>query len=212
MVSGLHWCKNEPRAVGNARLTGKILCRKHNSDLSGLDYSVKQSFDTLDEAWRLYGARSGRTNRSWTQRTFKVDGVLLERWFLKTLINLSHGDQWAIGEGTHEAGMPNDELVRIAFGRSVFREKAGLYLASYDGQQEVRVYPGLSCIPKTIGNNLMAGLFTFAGLNFFLSLMLSHLQEDKGARLIYHLPRLQFGTHDDKGRPVKSHRVDIVWQ
>ena len=150
-MSGLHWCKDGPKPIGNAALTGKILCQKHNSELSELDYGVKRSFDTLSEAWRLYDVRRKIINRRWTQKTFTVDGALLERWFLKTLINLSHGGQWIVGEGTHAAGMPNEELVEIAFGRAAFREKAGLYIAAYDGVQEVLVYPGLSWTPKPSG-------------------------------------------------------------
>src|ERR1700744_5970980 len=74
MVSGLPWCKDEPKPLGNAALTGKILCQKHNSELSELDYNVKQSFDTLSESWRLYDARSKIINRHWTRKTFTIDG------------------------------------------------------------------------------------------------------------------------------------------
>jgi hypothetical protein len=210
-VSGFPWCKDEPKFVGNAALVGNILCEKHNSELSELDSSAKRSFDILNESWRLYGIRSKIINRRWPQKTFIIDGVLLERWFVKTFINLNHGGPWIIGEGSHAAGMPNDELVRIAFGRAAFREKAGLYTAFYDGEQEVLVYPGLSLTTKTIGNNVMAGMFLLAGMPFFLSLIQKDLHEDQGACLFHHLKHFQYSTHDDKRRPVKSHRVDIVW-
>lgn len=131
--------QDEAKPVGNAALTAKILCQKHNTELSELDYSIKQSFDTLNEAWELYDARRKIISRRWTQRTFTIDGALLELWFLKTFINISHGGQWVVGAGTHDAGIPNDELVQITFGRAAFREKAGLYMASYYGEKEVAV-------------------------------------------------------------------------
>jgi len=87
-VSGFPWCKDEPKFVGNAALVGNILCEKHNSELSELDSSAKRSFDILNESWRLYGIRSKIINRRWPQKTFIIDGVLLERWFVKTFINL----------------------------------------------------------------------------------------------------------------------------
>jgi hypothetical protein len=210
-VSGLHWCKDGPKTVGLAALTGKILCQKHNSELSELDTTVKQAFETFDESMQLFQARSKLQRRRWTIKTFNIDGALLERWFLKTLINLSHGGQWIIGEGSHAAGLPNDELVRIAFGKATFREKAGLYTAAQDGEQ-VTLRQGLSLTPKTIGNNLLAGLFSLCGYRFFLSLLPEELKEHQGSHLMYRDVHHWYAPRDDKGRPVRSHRLDITWR
>ena len=78
-VSGLHWCKDGPKTVGLAALTGKILCQKHNSELSELDTTVKQAFETFDESMQLFQARSKLQRRRWTIQTFNMDGGLLER-------------------------------------------------------------------------------------------------------------------------------------
>jgi hypothetical protein len=209
-VSGLHWCKDGPKTVGLAALTGKILCQKHNSDLSDLDTAVKRAFEALDASMELYQARSKVITRQWAIKKFNIDGALLERWFLKTLINLGHGGQWIIGEGTHEAGLPNDELVEIAFGRASFRSKAGLYTAAHDGEQ-VTFRQGLRLTPKTIGNNLLAGMFSLCGFRFFLSLIRDDLKEHQGSHLIYRTVRHWYATHDDKGRKVRSHLLDITW-
>lgn len=69
---------------------------------------------------QLFHVRTKLRSRRWTIKTFTIDGALLERWFLKTLINFSHGGQWIIGEGSHPPGLPNDELVKIAFGKAAF--------------------------------------------------------------------------------------------
>jgi hypothetical protein len=209
-VRGLHWCRDEEKTVGLAALTGKILCRKHNSDLSELDSAVKRAFETLDSSLQLFQLRSKLTRRRWTTQTYTIDGALLERWFLKTLINLSHGGPWIIGEGAYSAGAPNDELVRIAFGRAVFREKAGLYAVAHDGEQ-VALRQGLSLTPKTIGNNLLAGMFSFCGYRFFLSLLPKQFKEHQGSRLMYRDVHHWYATRDDKGRLVRSHRLDILW-
>jgi hypothetical protein len=209
-VQGLHWCRDEEKTVGLAALTGKILCRKHNSDLSELDSTVKRAFETLDSSLQLFQLRSKLKNRRWTIQAYTIDGALLERWFLKTLINLSHGGPWIIGEGAHSAGTPNDELVRIAFGRAAFREKAGLYTAAHDGEQ-VALRQGLSLSPKTVGNNLLAGMFSFCGYRFFLCLLPGQLKEHQGSRLMYRDVHHWYAPRDDKGRLVRSHRLDILW-
>jgi hypothetical protein len=209
-VSGLHWCRDEWEIVGLAALTGKILCRKHNSELSELDSAVKRAFEILDSSLQLFQLRSKLKSRRWTIQTYTIDGALLERWFLKTLINLSHDGPWIIGEGSHPTGMPNDELVRIAFGRAVFREKAGLYTAARDGEQ-VTLRQGLRLTPKTKGNNLLAGMFSFCGYRFFLSLLPEQFQEHQGSYLMYRDVHHWYAPRDDKGRPVRSHRLDIIW-
>lgn len=209
-VSGLHWCKDGPKTVGLAALTGKILCQKHNSELSELDDNVKRAFETFDESMQLFQVRSKLQGRRWTIKVFTIDGALLERWFLKTLINLSHGGQWIIGEGSHSAWLPNNELVKIAFGKAAFRQKAGLYTAAHDGEQ-VTVRQGLSLTPKTIGNSLLAGMFSLCGYRFFLSLLLDEFKEHQGSHLMYRDVHHWYAPRDDKGRPVRSHRLDISW-
>jgi hypothetical protein len=159
---------------------------------------------------QLYQARSKIITRRWAIKTFNIDGALLERWFLKTLINLSHGGQWIIGEGTHAAGLSSDELVEIAFGRATFHPKAGLYTAAHDGEQ-ITFRQGLRLTPKTIGNNLLAGMFSLCGFRFFLSVIRDDFKEHKGSHLMYRTVRHWYATHDDKGRKVRSHRLDITW-
>jgi hypothetical protein len=211
MVSGLRWCKDGPKTVGLAALTGKILCRKHNSELSELDTAVKQAFETFDASMQLFQVRSKLKSRRWAIKTFAIDGTSLERWFLKTLINLSHNGPWIIGEGSHPAGQPNPELVKIAFGRAAFREKAGLYTAAHDGEQ-VTLRQGLRLTPKTIGDNLLAGMFSLCGYRFFLSLLPETFKEHQGSHLMYRDVHHWYAPRDDKGRTVRSHRLDITWR
>lgn len=209
-VSGLPWCKDGPKIVGLASFTGKILCRKHNSELSELDTAVKRAFETLVASMQLFNVRGKLKSRRWAIKTFTIDGSLLERWFLKTLINLGHNGPWIIGEGSHSAGLPNDELVKIAFGRAAFREKAGLYTATHDGEQ-VTLRQGLSLAPKTIGDNLLAGMFSLCGYRFLLSLLPDEFKEHQGSHLMYRDVHHWYAPRDDKGRPVRSHRIDIIW-
>jgi hypothetical protein len=139
-----------------------------------------------------------------------VDGPLLERWFLKTIINLSHGSQWIIGEGSHGVGRASDELVQIAFGKAAFQPKAGLYTAVHDGEKiTFRKVCGFR--RRRSGDNLLAGMFSLCGFRFFLSLIRDDLEQHQGSHLMYHTVRHGYSTYDDKGRRVRSRRLDIIW-
>src|ERR1039457_6265753 len=135
-VKGQSWCLDEEKEVGLASLTGKIRCQKHNSDLSELDTAIATITETLSESVKLFESRKRVSSRRWRIERYTIDGLLLERWFLKTFINLSVVDnKWIIGEGTHPCGMPSDDLVRIAFGLNRFEGNLGLSIASHVGEQ-----------------------------------------------------------------------------
>jgi hypothetical protein len=87
----------EPKTIGLSGLVAKILCRKHNSHLSGLDETALDTFDAFRESVRLNKVRTGLRAKSWRNKLFVIDGARLERWFLKTLINLSVGSEWIVG-------------------------------------------------------------------------------------------------------------------
>jgi hypothetical protein len=42
VVQGFPWCKDAPKEVSLASLTAKILCSKHNNDLSHIDTAIRQ--------------------------------------------------------------------------------------------------------------------------------------------------------------------------
>jgi hypothetical protein len=76
-IQGLQWCRDEPKSVGLASLVAKNLCRDHNSGLSPAD----------SEAARL--KRALRDLSGLRQPDVVVDARLVERWLLKTTINLA---------------------------------------------------------------------------------------------------------------------------
>lgn len=179
MVQGFPWCRNEPKSIGLGSLVAKILCRKHNSDLSEVDDAAIHCFNVFREGIRLQQTRGVLQNPqkwavpfgiNWNVRRFVIDGPRLERWFLKTLINLSFGGEWIIGPGSHAPGTPSTELVEIAFGRREFQPQAGLFIAAHRGQQ-IDSHDRVNITPMTDGNNLVAGRFNFRGYTFFLNLL-----------------------------------------
>jgi len=64
-VIGFRWCKTEPKTVGVANITSKILCTTHNNALSEVDTAGAAAFRELKEAaaraggrWRARGLRA----------------------------------------------------------------------------------------------------------------------------------------------------------
>jgi len=136
-MQGFPWCKDKSVRVGLSSATAKILCKKHNSDISDVDAAGKAGFDTIREMIRLGDARFKLKPRHWTVKHFEIDGKKFERWCLKTLINLCYDRGHAIGRDSIVDGKPSERLVRISYGLERFKNKAGLYLVSRVGWIEV---------------------------------------------------------------------------
>src|SRR5437899_10575191 len=72
-VQGLSWCKGEPKEIGLAALTRKILCTKHNSDLSEIDAAAGESINTPQEETRLMKRRVYLKINSPTLNSITID-------------------------------------------------------------------------------------------------------------------------------------------
>src|SRR6202034_2773995 len=112
-VQGFSWCKDEAKDIGIASLTAKILCKPHNSALSPVDDSARKAFAELREMTRVKNLREAMKPHRWNVTKHFLDGVLIERWFLKTLINLAFDGKYPIGADSSVEGWPSDRLVRI---------------------------------------------------------------------------------------------------
>jgi hypothetical protein len=169
-VHGFSWCKDEWKRIGLTSLTAKILCEKHNSALSDVDEVGQKAFCTFQEHARVSQVRKSIKQTFWSTKRYVIDGCGLERWFLKTLINLSSGAQAPIGTVAEKPGYPSRSLVRIAYGLGNFTGRAGLYIVSRKGmlinQEDV-----VSCAPLIASDGpILGGTFTFRGFKFLLYL------------------------------------------
>jgi len=127
-VMGLPWCKDAAKKVRIETLTDNILCRHHNTALSEVDAAAKHTLDTIREAVDLYESRKKILARSWTIKRFETDMLLLERWCLKTLMNIRMNSQ-----PNYQIVGDWDELVRVAFGLERFKLHLGLYMMAVKG-------------------------------------------------------------------------------
>ena len=170
MVQGFDWCKTTPRKVGIKNLVSKILCRKHNSDLSPVDDAGAEAFDAFRRATQLSNSRSSVRTTYWHIKRFHIHGPMLERWFLKTLINVCFGGAYPVGKSAPSAGNVSQELVQLAFGHKPFPGRSGLYQAAHQGLQ-LRLDERVSASPLVRkGEGIVGGMFYFRGFRFLLFL------------------------------------------
>lgn len=219
LASGFPWLKSARQLVPPASLKSNILCRHHNSALSLVDSESIQTFKALDEAQRLLDVRSGLSRtRYWNVQDTRISGDLLERWFVKTTINMvcavGKGQRWALSGTPHD--VPPIDLVQYAFGRTCVIPPLGLYLAAEVGD---RFGPtqGVEFQPIAHRKKGIAGAsFEFQGLRFLLWLVgeeppsaldIAALIPKWGPiELLYRLTTMRYCVNGKL-----SHRIRIRW-
>lgn len=220
-VEGFSWCKGEAKNVGLKTLTRKILCMTHNSRLSPVDDAAIAAFRVFREYIELTNVRETMEERYWTVVHREIDGSKLERWFLKTLINVTFDGQDRIGGQSLMPGLPSTELVEMAFGLRRIPPKAGLYFFAEAGDtisQEDRI----SISPFFHGDNeyVMGGIFSFYGFQFVLHLGQAGFSSrvefvdkrggvSRSNRPTRHLRKLRYTVGSSRKRV--SHVIDFKW-
>jgi hypothetical protein len=171
-VQGYPWCKGETRTVGINSLVAKILCQQHNNATSPLDDSAADTLRALRaiaERGNEMRAGSGRKPR----RIFRVSGDNLERWLLKTTINLALQSRLTPTGGIFDrTGRPAGGYVDIVFGRAAFAADEGLTWVAQVGenipfaeQGTIRFEPWY----RREDNALVAAFLSFHGFRLWLA-------------------------------------------
>ncbi len=208
IVKGFPWCRDEAKTIGLSSLTRNILCRGHNSRLSELDTAMLNFFETLRESDRLTVLRTKLRRKTWNVRRFEINRRLLERWFLKTLINLNFGQDLRFGDTEEQPGVPPEELVRIAFGLSEFEGFAGMYTSVRPGES-LGGPEGVSITTYTERESLVTAEFRVCGMRFILSLVQEEVHEFQESQLSHNAIDYVYRVPDSKWRMIRSHCIHI---
>ncbi len=201
-MKGALWSTGAPQVIGRNRLRRKILCREHNQALSPVDAEAGRTFKAVTELDNWLAA-SRKTQQE--PRFHEAQGPLLERWFLKTTVNLfvlsGAGRTWADG-ARHDC--PPGGLAETTFGNCRLGYPLGLY--SWTGRvgQEFRLRTELGFTPWFLGERLAGAHFQFHGLNFLLWLLGAEVPEDRGCMLYRHMGG---ELHDGPNRA----EIKFVW-
>lgn len=116
---GLPWFGDSPRTIGLKSAVAKILCGKHNSALS--------KFDSEASKLSRFLTRSV-LDQPIVEHTITLRGVLLEKWALKTFLNL--GYLGALHREQPNEINPPESLVHHIFHDDPIAEGIGLYFVS----------------------------------------------------------------------------------
>lgn len=216
-VRGLPWCKNETKRIGLANLTTKVLCKSHNERLSDVDSAGAQAFDVFRRMTETSNARKKMKRGSWQVKRYEVNGPLLERWFLKTLINFCVEGSVPMGRENLAVGVVPPRLVQVAYGLTPFAGRSGLYSIVRSGMQ-INSTDTLEFAPLIKdGHHVEGGLFSFRGFSFLLFLEADGPPAALSGLFIgdVHLGGCQLNLRnsrvDEHERGYKSQVLDIVW-
>jgi hypothetical protein len=186
LIKGLHWCENEFKEISVTNFVKKVLCGWHNNSLTDVDQSGIDAMTAFRNEVQVNNARAPMKAVRWTVKNIAIDGRGLERWCLKTLINVAAEGKYKIGKDSETIGMPSARLVMIAFGKERFRPRAGLYgigrLGNLKISDHFRLIPYVN--HKQI---LLGGLFGIHGYQFILYL------EEEGLNSSMTVPDLDGG-------------------
>ena len=215
---GFGWCKTELQRVGPNAVTSRILCRRHNSLLSPLDTAAGEAFDALGRSTALATERSAQPPKVWSTLRFDVNGPLLERWFMKTAVNLScvHSPRPTWSETGSSLVPPR--IVGQIFGLAAVPRPLGLYNAAAESEP-VHFVDSVEFAPIFgATGHMVAGVFNFRGPRFVINLTSAALpaaiqlplgrgREIAASTLLYHLSRMDIRV----GHSI-SHCLDFGWE
>ena len=136
-VRGYPFLDGAEMRLAPAALQARVLCRRHNSELSGLDEIAVKLFRWVQSVQR----------GTWTRDRLAVDGVCLERWALKLYVGLLASGQGATTDGTRLPSDPFPSLVDIVFGRNLLPPGAGLHYTLAKGEVHERRSTGVTFRP-----------------------------------------------------------------
>jgi hypothetical protein len=186
-VKGMSWCLDEFREININNFVKKVLCKHHNSSLTDVDQAGSNTMKVFRDEIQLKNARNAIEPRGWLVEKFEIEGRRLERWCLKTLINVGAEGEYRIGRDSEAIGKPSARLVRIAFGRENFKSRAGLYGVAQAGRN-LNIVDGFRLIPYIDREGtLLGGLFGMHGYQFLLYV------EDSGLAPSISIPDLNGG-------------------
>lgn len=159
---GLEWCKDAPKSIGIANATAKILCKTHNEALSEFDAeAAKLSRFLTANVW----------DDPLKSDTVTLSGVLLEKWALKTCVNL--GFIGVLDPEMHTRVMPDETLVRAVFCPGSPPVGMGLYfLHGKISNEDYQIGLSWKAIRNRPSENRVVGMaFVLNGFRFVVSLV-----------------------------------------
>lgn len=168
-VKGFRWCRDEPRQIGLNSLTVNVLCAHHNNTLTSLDDAAGDAMRVFRES--LKTSERNKRLMPWvlpTVKRFRLDAALLERWMLKTSLNIKHGRM--LTEGNLDiSDVATTVEAELCFGRRPFEGVAGMYVA-YSENMKLNLIDKVEIVTLVDSGDLVGVRFELHGFRFVLNL------------------------------------------
>lgn len=131
VVTGCSPTAKRPQPVRIDDLVTKVLCRRHNSELSPVDAALIDLVNVIREVDRLQAVRSKiAKGRLVTTTRFSIDGPRVERALLKTLLNCA-----TLFRDVLDDWKPPSWLPEVVLGNRPLPEGCGLSIPAKVGDQ-----------------------------------------------------------------------------
>jgi hypothetical protein len=185
-VGGLPWQPEQTlKSIGIRSLVSNVLCETHNSGLSNLDDTAGTFFRAVDAADKRPADLPSVT---------RVDGILIERWFLKVMCGLVAGADF-------NNGIIPTVWCQILSG-AAWPDGWGLYVPTPSGPQMLATEFYVETLVNPNTREVKAAKFRVAGMHF--SLLLG--RPDNAASWGAHRPRgLVFRNEQNEKR------IEFAW-
>ncbi|TGK92799.1 hypothetical protein [Leptospira levettii] len=169
-LQGFPWCLNEPKEIGIDSAVARILCTTHNKLLINFDSAAGNFFRLMQEFSNHEAKMKARNYSFYEKKRYNINGYLLEKWFVKTLLNILFYQNF---EANHNINL--EYLLEILYNGKNFENPYGLsimvaYGSSIGTQDSIFIVPTISQITKEI----VGALFKFRGIKFFLKIKPEH--------------------------------------
>jgi len=163
-VRGFPWCPDEPCTIGISSAVANMLCGKHNSALSQFD----------DEATKLAAFLKEKPLAAVSVR---LNGVLLEKWALKTFFNLGYLRGF---HGCKQVNpfQPPEGLVRYLYCNEPVADGIGLYLITGNDRKATRVgWHAIHDQGEPDKRKLYGMRFSFFGARFVVNIVPQRVEQ-----------------------------------
>jgi hypothetical protein len=208
---GLPWCRDEPKVIGMASAVAKILCARHNSQLSNFDKEAAKLSRFLSV--RVYGDETA-------EQAITLDGIAIEKWALKTFFNL--GFIRALHREQPNPITPPADLVRYLYRDGPIADGVGLYFVSGPiSTDDLRPGVWWNAVQHPQRRHEVFGMtFTFFSLRFVISIRpcraedhIARMGEVNGfdfskAQIAYRPEGILFVARGDAG----SKQINLDWR
>ena len=188
------------------RLGAGVLCGNHNRELSPLDAQAKKLFSTLNAYQRGQAVRS----------TIHVDGLLIERWFLKVLCGLLHSGNALFNGAQLKDWTPPLKWVEVVFNARPIPDGCGVYFFNSRGPRAMRQL-AITPISQSLSEDVCGITIELMGFLFHLSMEpRSKVEEGLGEFVQYRPRSIAFGREAEQGMvlfdwPEDAIVGDYVW-